>query len=405
MVMGDTGSNFNEITFISADYFVLILFYSLHVFAHGKESGHLGQLKTMLKAEEYFYWPNQRTDIKKFVKECITCQQLKSASALQKQWQELPPVNQPLERISIDITEMTPSRGGYKYVLTIIDHFSRYVKLVKLRSRHADEVVRALQNYLGDYGVPRTLLADNACEFRSHLLAELCRTHGIQLVFSTPYHPCGNSITERLHRTMKSVLATLGKGQPHKWSDHLIKCQQILNAAVHESTGEQPYYLMFNRHAPRYVGTTLPQADDEIDLSAALEAVKQTSRTNNRKWLARKNIGRKDQTVSVGDLVWVKKEQIGTAAERKLGLKWVGPYKVKKVILEGVSYELENMFNGTTLRRAADKLKSYYGGEGYLVDMEEIVLPSEDEEEEEEALPAPREARVRRPVRRFIEEY
>lgn len=370
------------------------------IFIHEQQSGHLGQLKSILKAEEYFYWPNLKTDVKRFVKECITCQQTKSASALQRQWQELPPVHQPLERVSIDITEMTPARGGHRYVLTIIDHFSRYVKLIKLRSRQAEEVVRAIQLYMGDYGVPKILLADNACEFRSRLLAELCRSQGIELVFSTPYHPRGNSVTERLHRTMKAVLASLGKGQPYKWSDHLTQCQQILNAAVHEATGEQPYYLMFRRHAPRYVGTTLPQVDDEIDINIALEAVKDTFRENIRKWLARANMGRKDQRVEVDDLVWVKQEQTSSSMERKLGLKWIGPFKVKRVTLGGVSYELENVFTGVTIRRAADKLKRYVGDDRYLLEMEEVVLPSDGEEEMEE----PRRARQRRPVRRYVEE-
>ena len=373
------------------------------VLAHEKESGHLGQLKTMLKAEEYFYWPNQRTDIKKFVKECITCQQCKTAPALQKRYQELPPVDQPLERVSIDITEMTPAKGGYKYVLTIIDHFSRFVKLVKLRSRHADDIVRAIKSYLGDYGVPRVLLADNACEFRSQVLTELCRTHGIEMAFSTPYHPCGNSITERLHRTLKSVLASLGKGQPHRWSECLTQCQQILNAAVHETTGEQPYFLFFRRHAPRYVGTTLPQVDDEIDINTALEAVRQASRVNSRKWLARANIGRKDQKVEINDLVWIKRELFGSSAERKLGLKWMGPYKVKEVHLDGVSYIVENVFNGKTLHRAADKVRKYIAKDGYVLDVEEVVVPS-DEEDEEEGREEPRPTRERRPVRRFIEE-
>ncbi len=72
---------------------------------HVKESGHLGQHKTILKAEEFFYWPNLRRDVKEFVRECIVCQQFKAGNTLEQQWQELPPVNQPLERVSIDLTE------------------------------------------------------------------------------------------------------------------------------------------------------------------------------------------------------------------------------------------------------------------------------------------------------------
>lgn len=114
---------------------------------------------------------------------------------------------------------------------------------------------------------------------------------------------------------MNSVLASLGKGQPYKWSNHLTRCQQILNVAIHEATGEQPYYLMFRHHTPRYVGTTLPQEDDEIDINIALDAVRQMSRENTRKWLPQLNMGRKDQKIEVDYLVWVKREQVSSSVE------------------------------------------------------------------------------------------
>ncbi len=81
---------------------------------HEKESGHLGQHKSVLKTEEYFYWTNLRKDMKAYVQECLTCQQLKMSIGLQQQWQELPPVEQPMERISIDITEMGSGAIGQK---------------------------------------------------------------------------------------------------------------------------------------------------------------------------------------------------------------------------------------------------------------------------------------------------
>ncbi len=46
---------------------------------HNRESGHLGQ-KSVSKAEELFYWPNLKTDVRKFVKECIICQHIKGSS-------------------------------------------------------------------------------------------------------------------------------------------------------------------------------------------------------------------------------------------------------------------------------------------------------------------------------------
>ncbi len=76
------------------------------------------------------------------MRECIVCQQFKAGNALQQQRQELPPVNQPLEKISIDLTEMGSGAPGHKYVLTVIDHFSRFVNLYPMSTRTADNVVK-----------------------------------------------------------------------------------------------------------------------------------------------------------------------------------------------------------------------------------------------------------------------
>ena len=373
------------------------------VLAHEKESGHLGQLKSILKAEDLFYWPNLRVDMRKFVKECGLCQQTKSSSGLQTQWQELPPCNQPLERVSMDITEMVTNNSGYRYVLTLICHYSRYVKFLKLRSRMAEEVGRNLELYMGDFGAPKVLMTDNALEFHSAQIKELCKNNGTKIVYTTPYHPQGNSVSERMHRTMKSVLSNLCRGQEHKWPNHLLKCQKVLNTAVHETTGEQPYYLMFSRHAPRGVSVPLPQIDDETDIEVAHEVIRETNRERANRWRERANQGRKNQTLEVNDLVWVKRESVSSHVEKKLGIKWIGPYKIIEVIRNGGAYTLENTFDGTRIQRAAEKIKKYIGQDRILIEQEEVLLPHaedlEEEEEEEERIP-----RQRRPPRRYVEE-
>lgn len=295
------------------------------VHAHEKESGHLGQRKSILKAEDVFYWPNLRVDMRKFVKECLLCQQTKHASGLQTRWQELPPCNRPLERISMDITEMVTSHSGYRYVLTIIDHYSRYVKFLKLRSRMAEDVGRNLELYMGDFGAPKMLLTDNAREFHAAQIKDLCRNNGTKIVYTTPYHPQGNSVSERMHRTMKSVLGNLCRGQPHKWPNYLLQCQKVLNSAVHETTGEQPYFLFFSRHAPRGVSAQLPKIDDETDLEIAHEVVRETNRERANRWRERANQGRKHQRLAVNDLVWVRREVAGSHVEKKTWHKMVGP--------------------------------------------------------------------------------
>ncbi len=70
-------------------------------------------------AEDLFYWPNIKADVCSYVKTCVVCQQVKQSVGLQQQWQELPPVDKPLQRVSTDLTDMVSGAHGYRYVLTI----------------------------------------------------------------------------------------------------------------------------------------------------------------------------------------------------------------------------------------------------------------------------------------------
>ena len=369
---------------------------------HIKESGHLGQHKSILKTEEYFYWPNLKVDVKKFVKECVTCQQFKAARGLQQQWQELPSVEQPMDRVSIDVTDMGNATPGSRYVLTVIDHFSRFVNFYPLTSRTSDNIIRKLDDLVNSYGSPRILLTDNAREFCSGALEEWCEENGIRLVHSTPYHPRGNSISERMHRTMKSILTALCAGYPSRWPNYLKKCQGIINGSVHETTGEQPNYLMFKRRMPRIIGTELPQIDKDSDMGIAMEIVKRTNTERARRWRARANVGRKNQTVEVGQLVWVKRDYTTSQSDKKLGVKWIGPYKVLEVVRGGGVYKLENSFDGSMLQRAAEKIKPYFGNDNILLNPQEVYFHRElPEEDEDEGIREGRPPRERRPPARY----
>ncbi len=122
--------------------------------AHVK-SGRLGQKKTLTSAEYLFYWRNIKYDCCSYVKRCLVCQQLKHSSALQQQWQELPAVEKNLERVSLDLSDLVAGAQGYRYVLTILDHYSRFEKLVPLKSKGTEEVCRAFASYITDFGSPR----------------------------------------------------------------------------------------------------------------------------------------------------------------------------------------------------------------------------------------------------------
>ncbi len=66
------------------------------------------------------------------------------------------PVNQPLERISIDLTELGSGSLSHKYILSVMDHFSRFVNLFPMATRTADSVVKKIRDGGGGVWSPQS---------------------------------------------------------------------------------------------------------------------------------------------------------------------------------------------------------------------------------------------------------
>ena len=93
-----------------------------------EEMGHLGSDKVVGLARQQFYWPYMQADIEFFTGN--VCQCLKQRAPVTKTRAPLQPITttSPFELVSIDFVHLEKSRGGYEYILVIVDHFTRYVQ-------------------------------------------------------------------------------------------------------------------------------------------------------------------------------------------------------------------------------------------------------------------------------------
>ncbi len=102
----------------------------MHSYHAHVQSGHLG----LTTAESLFFYCNMKADVCNHVKICSFCQQLKHFAGLLQQWQVMPAVDKPLERVSKEIVDMVGGTQSFSYVLTVLDHYSRYTKLFPLKT-------------------------------------------------------------------------------------------------------------------------------------------------------------------------------------------------------------------------------------------------------------------------------
>ena len=93
-------------------------------------AGHVGYGKSIHRARKDIFWPGMKVDVKRFIKECDTCQRVKvenlsPASLLQP----LPIPGWPWLNISMDFTEGLPLSHGYSLIWVIVDRLCIPIRL------------------------------------------------------------------------------------------------------------------------------------------------------------------------------------------------------------------------------------------------------------------------------------
>ena len=100
------------------------------------------------------------------------------------------------------------------------------------------------------YGIPACIHSDKGCSFDNEIMSHLYAMYRFDQSSTMPYNPCGNAPTERLNHTLIGLLKSLPKEQKSNWPLHLPLLVFAYNAMLHDTTGYQPYELMFGRKAP-----------------------------------------------------------------------------------------------------------------------------------------------------------
>ena len=194
-----------------------------------------------------FYWPRMSADLNAWVNACDRCLKRKSPTNNRAPLVSIT-TQQPLELVTMDFLTLEMSKGGFQNILVITDHFTKYAVDVPTKYQTAKTTADALfYNFIVHYGLPLRLHSDHGANFESKIIHELCQMSGISKSRTTPYHPSGNGLTERMNRTLLDMLGTLDPSQKQDWKSEVAPLVHAYNCTRHETTGHAPYLLMFGR--------------------------------------------------------------------------------------------------------------------------------------------------------------
>ena len=163
---------------------------------HNSLEGHHGVDRTLERLRSRFpkeseTWAYQREHVRSFIKRCPCCQKM---SYLKTAIHTLPfttAAYNPWDRVNVDtIGLLPPDDIDNKYIIVIIDTFTRYVELYPVRSVDAEHAVLAINAQCGRYGVPKQMVSDGGSQFINNIVVGYLTLQGDS--FTIRYNPIPN---------------------------------------------------------------------------------------------------------------------------------------------------------------------------------------------------------------------
>ena len=340
------------------------------------QGGHLAYKKTLDRVKTHFWWPKMAKEIKEYTGSCNHCQLSRRVTTYDRV-----PISAVLrppafaDILSLDlIGPITPSSSrGHKYILSIVDHATRWSEAVCLKTATAKETCDALLPIFARIGLPHALVSDNGSNFVSELNKEVYKVLGIKLRTSSPFHPQGNGIVEKMNASLKKLLHIVTtSNKPREWDKKITYLLWSFRSAVHETLGVSPYQMVYGRlprgplsilknamtgqqvgHLPVKKSVQEYCADLRENIALTNQIADKTCAVKQKRYTDYYNRHAKDKTFNPGDPVIV----LFPDHTNKLISKFQGPARIHTKVND-YTYLVE-MPNGAVRKLHADKIRKY----------------------------------------------
>jgi transposase InsO family protein len=330
---------------------------------HGEK--HLSTESTLRDVAKLYSFKGMSAAVDAICKCCAICQHAKRSQKLKEPMQEYQLCKwEPRYAVAMDIATL-PWADGHRYFLLIVDLFARFVELVPLRNQSAESICGAFRyGWVLKHGIPSVLVSDQGKNVDGDAIRQLCDELNIQKRHSSPYHPEGDGLAERMIQTVKSVMRCMLAEKnldQKKWPSLLAEVAFVINSKENASTKFAPQQLFYGKtlRSPIEASLSLEDATTPVtpaEFSRALTVQQtrdvQSARANHTRASAKRKAaydndrGTEASGIDVGDLVLLKNPR----RESGLDDPFDGPFVVSQRRGPNVEIEFTDQ-HGKTARK------------------------------------------------------
>ena len=351
----------------------------LLVYYHcGLLSLHSGIETCLENCLKIFWWPKCKKEFKLFISSCVKCNAIKAPGAYLRAPLKVQIYGTWNDAIAIDHivpSATTSGKGGFRYILTIVECFSNYLVAVPVRTQSAEETISVIiKQYILKHGIPLSILHDLHQNFCSYLFRETLAAFGIKDTRTTSFKSSTNGRCERQQRRINQALrAVVPVGKPHLWPDYLPYVVSALNTLKNKHTGFSANFVCYGKELryPQqfFMDLDVSESDHELIGSRKSTAYNLYRTIKNTYYKVRQNAARQagymkkqyDKRVKFhdfkdGDLCFV----LDNTPEHKFSPRFFGPKVIKKKINDHLYLVLMDPERGETKVINIQKMKPYH---------------------------------------------
>ena len=313
--------------------------------------GHNGESRSKSFARMYVWWPGMDGEITDTVRKCVACQSQRNREPSSPLHPWAWPAA-PWERVHIDFCGPL---NGHMF-LVVVDAFSKWMEVCPLRAATTEATVEALRVLYARWGLPKTVVSDNAQCFVSAGFKMFCEENGVQHITTPPYSPKSNGLAEKSVQTFKHGFTRQITGSV------LCKVSRFLfkyRATPHSTTMRSPSELFLGRQFRTHLDSLRP------DLRRRVEQRQCAQKSSADR-------GAKERHCVPGDAVYVSAVDRLSGVE---GVRWLPAVVVSRKETEVVVC----LASGNLLRRHVDcvRMRVTNGAEGFDdVELAPSVVPA-----------------------------
>ena len=367
-------------------------------------SGHLGQKKTLARVKRSFIWHDMQSDILEYVRTCCRCNRNKKPRVKPRASLGCFHAGARMERVHMDMLGPFPqSEWGNKYILVMVDQFSKWVEIHAIPDISAAQTARcAIDQFFSRFGAPLQIHTDQGKNFDGNIMKALCDLYRITKTRTTPYRPCSNGQVERYNRLLLQIVRCYLRAKDKTWDQDLQLLAGAIRGMEHRATGFSANMMMLGMEVFTPIDILMRTAGEHYrdenpagyvqHLRKVLREVHDLATKKLRSQLKYQqrayDLKLQETHYEVGDFVYRLNGASKTGESKKLKPVWVGPFVViavlNPVLFRVKDRKKEYVLHHDRLKRCEDRhiplwLRKLRHG---LLDLDTTIAYDEAEQED-----------------------